>query len=75
MASAKDIYEAKVFAANIYAAGVFRGVGVTVDLTEGPYCSAAHVYHQPGSRFSAFHEPGSDAGANHQPGSRDGTYC
>ena len=28
MASSKDIYEAKVFAANIWAAGVFRGTGV-----------------------------------------------
>ena len=28
MASTKDIYEAKVFAANIWAAGAFRGTGV-----------------------------------------------
>ena len=28
--SAKDIYEAKVYAANMYAAGVFRGVGASV---------------------------------------------
>ena len=27
MASGKDIYEAKIYAANIFAAGVWRGVG------------------------------------------------
>lgn len=30
MASTKDIYEGKVYAANIFAAGVFRGTGVDV---------------------------------------------
>lgn len=37
MASAKDIYEAKVYAANMYAAGVFRGVGSSV----APFIAAA----------------------------------
>ena len=42
MASAKDIYEAKVYGANIYAAGVFRGVGVTVDPKLGLEYSVGH---------------------------------
>ena len=29
MASSKDVFEPKTFAANIFASGVFRGIGVT----------------------------------------------
>ena len=34
MASTKDIFEAKHFAASIFAAGLFRGTGVTPDVPD-----------------------------------------
>ena len=37
MASSKDIYEAKVFAANIYAAGVFRGAAAAAVVPADEY--------------------------------------
>ena len=35
MASGKDIYEAKIYAANIFAAGVWRGVGPVAAIAFG----------------------------------------
>lgn len=36
MASTKDIFEAKTFAANMFAAGVWRGTGVAVQVPDVP---------------------------------------
>lgn len=38
MASSKDIFEAKLFGANLFAAGVFRGAGVPPTLDPPPEC-------------------------------------
>jgi len=42
-ASSKDIYEWNVYASNMYQSGVYRGIGVTIDLAYGLCIEAVQV--------------------------------
>ena len=54
MASSKDIYEAQVYAANMYAAGVFRGIGVSAAIRLAVFHPPLHG---PDSRYHDLNGP------------------
>ena len=68
MAASKDVFEPATFAANAFAAGAFRGLGVTLNIIAGPYRWTAIDAHLPGAAAIASHLPGTTKADCHLPG-------
>jgi hypothetical protein len=74
--SSKGIYKPDIYAASIYAAGIWRGLGPA--LVGGPYCVEAVQAYALGAVASQGYSPGSVAAQGYSPGAvavQDGCGC